>query len=178
MRAVYLLLTLGFLAFFLYDARAFPDGAPWGAANPAAEQDCAACHFGTEPILASDNLAISGLPKKLEAGVIYDLTITFESPDIVIAGFQLIARAAEQDVGTFTASADNIEFIGSSIRSITPLRTSGRAVWKIQWHAPEKTGGPIEFFVAASAANDDGSPFGDTIHFRTYRLSMDSLRGE
>lgn len=173
MRAVFLLLTLSLSAFFLHDARAFPDGAPWGAANPAAEQDCAACHFGIKPVLASDELVVNGLPKKLEAGVTYDLTITFESPGIVISGFQLIAQADEQGAGRFTAPADNIEFIGSSIRSITPLRTSGRAVWEIQWHAPEKIGGPIDFFVAASAANDDGSPFGDTIHFRSYQLSTD-----
>lgn len=178
MRAVYMLLTLGLPAFYLHDAQAFPDGAPWGAANPAAEQDCAACHFGNEPVLASDNLALSGLPKKLEAGVTYDLAITFEHPGIVTAGFQVIAQAAEQDAGKFTASADNIEFIGSSIRSTMPLRMSGRALWEIQWHAPEKISGPIDFFVAASAANDDGSPFGDTIHFRSYRLSTGLPRRE
>jgi hypothetical protein len=175
MRAVFLLLTLSLSAFFLHDARAFPDGAPWGAANPAAEQDCAACHFDNEPVLASDGLVIHGLPKNLEAGVTYDLAITFENPDIVVAGFQLIAQAAGQDVGTFTASVDDVEFVGSSIRSIAPLRTSGRAVWKIQWHAPEKIDGPIDFYLAASAANDDGSPFGDAIHFRSYRLSTGKI---
>jgi len=173
MRAGFFLLTLILATLFFYDARAFPDGAPWGAANPAAEQDCAACHFGVEPVLASDALLIDGLPKKLEAGVTYDLTITFENPRTVIAGFQLIAQADEQDVGTFTASADDVEFIGSSVRSIAPLRMSGRAVWEIQWHVPEKICGPIDFYVAASAANDDGSPFGDTIHFRSYQLSTD-----
>ena len=62
MRAGFFLLTLIAAAFFLSDARAFPDGAPWGAANPAAEQDCAACHFDNEPLLASDGLVIHGLP--------------------------------------------------------------------------------------------------------------------
>ncbi len=100
MRVGFFLLTLSLATFFLYDARAFPDGAPWGAANPAAEQDCAACHFGVEPVHASDALAIYGLPQKLEAGVTYDLAITFEDPSIVVAGFQLIAQAVEQDVGT------------------------------------------------------------------------------
>ena len=177
MRAGFFLLTLILAAFFFSDARAFPDGAPWGAANPAAEQDCAACHFGVEPVLMSYALVIHGLPKNLEAGATYDLAITFENPGIVVAGFQLIAQAAGQDVGTFTASADGVEFIGSSIRSIAPLRTSGRAVWKIQWHAPEKIGDPIDFYLAASAANDDGSPFGDTIHFRSYQISRGKIKG-
>ena len=173
MRAGFFLLTLFLATFFPRDSRAFPDGAPWGAANPQAEQDCAACHFGTEPVLASDALVIHGLPGNFEAGVTYDLAITLEDPSIVIAGFQLIAQAAEQDVGTFTASAEDVEFIGWSIRSIAPLRMSGRAVWEFQWRAPEKIGGTIEFYVAASAANDDGSPFGDTIHFKSYQLSTD-----
>lgn len=173
MRATFCHLTLTLATLFLYDAHAFPDGAPWGAANPAADQDCAACHFGSEPVLASDALGIIGLPKKVEAGVTYDLVIKFESPGIVIAGFQLIAQAAEQDVGIFTASADNVEFIGSSIRSIAPLKISGRAAWEIRWHTPDKVFGPVNFYVAASAANDDGSPFGDTIHFRSYQLSTD-----
>jgi hypothetical protein len=173
MRAGVFLLTLIVAAFILHDARAFPDGAPWGAANPAAEQDCAACHFGVEPVHASNALVIHGLPQKLQAGVTYDLAITFEDSSIVIAGFQLIAQAAEQDVGTFTSSADDVEFIGSSIRSVVPLRVSSSAAWEIQWRAPERIGGPIDFYLAASAANDDGSPFGDTIHFRSYRVGAD-----
>jgi hypothetical protein len=170
-RAGFFLFALILEACLSSDARALPDGAPWGAANPAADQNCAACHFGLDPVLASAALEIHGLPKKLEAGMTYDLTIAFESPDIVVAGFQLIAQASGQDVGTFTSSADDVEFIGSSIRSIKPLRMIGRAVWEIQWHAPEKVSGPIDIYVAASAANDDQSPFGDTIHYASYRLS-------
>jgi hypothetical protein len=173
MRTGVFLLTLIVAAFILHDARAFPDGAPWGAANPAAEQDCAACHFGVEPVLASNALVIHGLPQKLQAGVTYDLAITFEDSSIVIAGFQLIAQAAEQDVGMFSSSADDVEFIGSSIRSVVPRRVSSSAAWEIQWRAPERIGGPIDFYLAASAANDDGSPFGDTIHFRSYRVGAD-----
>lgn len=170
MRVALFLLTLNCVAFFLHDARAFPDGAPWGAANPAAEQDCAACHFGTEPVLASDALVIHGLPDNLHPGGTYSLSITFESPNIVVAGFQLIAQTTEKGAGLFTSGADDVEFIGASIRSTAPLRMSGRAVWEIEWRAPDELAGPIDFYLAASAANDDGSPFGDTVHFRSYRL--------
>jgi hypothetical protein len=173
MRTWFLLLTLIPTAFFVRNAQAFPDGAPWGAANPAAEQDCAACHFGNEPVLASDALIILGLPDKPEPGGNYELVITFENPDIVIAGFQLLAQSGSEDAGVFTGSGNDVEFIGGSIRSIAPLRMSGRAVWEIQWRAPDRFNGPIDFYLAASAANDDGSPFDDTIHFTSYQLMPD-----
>ena len=170
MRASFALAAIVFAAVFVSEARAFPDGAPWGAANPAIEQDCANCHFGDEPVLVSPVLLVEGLPEKLNPGQTYDLTIVFEDPNIVIAGFQLIARADNRDSGTFTATANDIEFIGASISSIVPKRNPGRAVWSIHWRAPENIEGVIDFYVAASAANDDGSPFGDTIHYRSYRL--------
>jgi len=169
-RTSFALTAIVFTATFEIDARAFPDGAPWGAANPAIKQNCANCHFGAEPVLGSPALLIQGLPETLNPGETYDLEIKFEDPNIIIAGFQLIARTDNRDSGTFTATANDIEFIGASIRSIAPKRNPGRAVWSIHWRAPENIEGVIDFYVAASAANDDGSPFGDTIHFRSYRL--------
>lgn len=170
MRGSFALAAFIFAAVFVIDARAFPDGAPWGAANPAIEQNCANCHFGAEPVLDSPALLIQGLPEKFNPGETYDLAIIFADPNIVIAGFQLIARAVNDDSGKFTVAGDDIEFIGASIRSIAPQRSPGRAAWSIHWRAPEDIVGAIDFYVAASAANDDGSPFGDTIHFRSYRL--------
>lgn len=152
------------------DVQAFPDGAPWGAANPAAEQDCAACHFGAEPVQDSPALVLRGLPDRLSGGETYDLEIAFVHADIVIAGFQLIALSAGDDAGTFSAATDDMEFVGASIRSVVPDDVAGHAVWHIQWRAPDDTDSTVEFFLAASAANDDGSPFGDTIHFKAYRL--------
>lgn len=152
------------------DVQAFPDGAPWGAANPSAEQHCASCHFGDEPVSDSAALVMQGLPNEANAGETYDLEVTFTHADIVIAGFQLIAMSAGDNAGTFSASADDLEYIGASIRSVAPNDVAGHAVWHIQWRAPDNTASQIEFYLAASAANDDGSPFGDTIHFKSYLL--------
>lgn len=178
MRASIAILSSAFCFAFASDACAFPDGAPWGAANPAIEQDCANCHFGTEPVLASPALVIQGLPKSPEPGETYELKITFDDPAIVVAGFQLFAQVSGGDAGTLTASGDDVEFIGASIRSTAPLKSAGTATWSVQWHAPAALREPIEFFIAASAANDDGSPFGDTIHFQSYRLTPFSTARE
>ena len=173
MRVYVALVAFAVAAFTLNAARAFPDGAPWGAANPAAEQHCASCHFDADPVRESAALVIDGLPIKPKPGATYELKIVFEDPDIVIAGFQLIAHAGEVQAGTFASSDANIEFIGAAIRSTAPVKGDESISWAVEWHAPGEVMLPVVFYVAASAANDDGSPFGDTIHYRSYRLPAD-----
>lgn len=151
-------------------ARAFPDGAPWGAADPEAEQSCATCHFDADPLRNSKALVIEGLPRQPAPGAVYPLAIILEDPDTVIAGFQLIALAVNQAPGTFASSVADVEFVGAAIRSTAPIRNENGISWAVDWHAPQLLGPSIVFHVAASAANDDGSPFGDTIHFRSYQL--------
>lgn len=154
-------------------AIAFPDGAPWGAADPGAEQHCAACHFDFDPKLESSSLSIRGLPKKLEPNTTYDLEIVFEDTADVVAGFQLLAQTANGRAGTFNTDVANVEFVGASVRSTAPQKAYGRVAWKMRWRTPVNFVSPITFYLAVSAVNDDGSPFGDTIHFKTYELSVD-----
>lgn len=90
---------------------------------------------------------------------------------MVVAGFQLIAVALGIDAGTFTSSDDNVETIGAAVRSTAPATGERRVSWQVVWHAPHKIPSTIIFYAAASAANDDGSPFGDTIHYRTYEIT-------
>ncbi len=154
-------------------AGAYPDGAPWGAANPAAEQNCASCHFDAEPIADSEALVVSGLPGKVAPGTSHELEIALSDPDTVVAGFQLIAQAADEQAGTFMSSDSNVEFIGAAIRSTAPVGNGNPAKWIVEWRVPEALESDVVLYVAASAANDDGSPLGDTIHFRTYRIKAD-----
>ncbi len=173
MRVFIALLIFAVAAFKVNAARAFPDGAPWGAANPAAEQHCASCHFGADPVRDSVALVIEGLPPEPIPGATYALKIIFQDPDIVIAGFQLIAHAGHEQAGTFASSDANIEFIGAAVRSTAPTKDDEGVSWAVDWHAPGELALPIVFYVAASAANDDESPFGDTIHYRSYSLAAE-----
>jgi hypothetical protein len=167
------LVTIAIAAFTLNAARAFPDGAPWGAANPAAEQHCATCHFESDPVRESSSLVIEGLPARLVPGASYYLQISFDDPNIVIAGFQLFAHAGKQEAGTFASSDSNIEIIGAAIRSTAPVQNDEGVAWAVKWQAPDEVTLPIVFYIAATAANDDGSPFGDTIHYRSYSFTAD-----
>lgn len=154
-------------------ARAFPEGAPWGAADPRAERNCGTCHFESDPVMESGRLAITGLPARVEPGAAYDLVIALRDPDAVIAGFQLIASAVGQPAGAFIVDGTGIEVepFGAAVRSTTPLSATDGLSWSLRWRAPSKMESDIVFHAAASAANDDGSPFGDIIHFRSYRLA-------
>lgn len=158
-------------AFFYDAARAFPDGAPWGAANPGAEQSCATCHFDDNPVRNSSALVIDGLPTFVEPDATYELQIKLDDPATVVAGFQLIAHATDESAGTFVSKAAGVEFIGATIRSTRPLRREEFVSWPVTWQAPATLSSSIVFYVAATAANDDGSPFGDKIHYREYAIA-------
>ena len=154
-------------------AGAFPDGAPWGAANPAADQNCASCHFDADPIVESAALVVRGLPQKTEPGARHELEIALDDPETVVAGFQLIAQAAGERTGTFVSAESNVEFIGAAIRSTAAVEHRKPATWIVEWRAPDTIESDVVFYVAASAANDDGSPLGDRIHFKTYRVTAE-----
>ena len=154
-------------------AFAFPEGAPWGAANPDAEDNCSGCHFDYDAIRDSTALTLDGLPARLTPGGTYDFTIRFADPDAVIAGFQMIATPADQRSGNFTSAAENVEFIGAAIRSTKPRKMDDEVSWSLRWSAPDPIEKTIMFYLAVTGSNDDGSPFGDRIHFRTFRLPTD-----
>jgi len=169
-RILFCIWTILAAALCLNDARAFPDGAPWGAANHSAPDNCTSCHFDSEATRDSRILHIEGLPEDPVPGETYDLIIRFDNTDAATVGFQLIAQAEDDQAGTFVSAAADVETVGAAIRSTSPKKSNGAVSWTLQWHAPKVFSVPIVFDVAASAANDDGSPLGDKIHFRSYSL--------
>ena len=159
-----------FAAILCQPAQAFPDGAPWGAANPLAEENCSSCHFDGEAEHQSPALSVEGLPAAISADTLYELLVRFENPDGVVAGFQMIAGAGDDSAGQFSSETENTETAGSAIRSTVPVLTKGPVTWALQWHTPDVIETTITVYLAASAANDDRSAFGDNIHFRSYQF--------
>jgi hypothetical protein len=151
-----------------HSANAYPDGAPWGAANPAADENCATCHFDHEAMQHSKAIRIGGLPERPAPGSEYELELEFLDPAAISVGFQLIVQAPDEHSGTLSSLAAGVEFIGAAIRSIAPLRNDTGVSWTLTWHTPVEIKLPIRIYVAASSTNDDESPFGDTIHFREF----------
>ncbi len=157
-------------------ASAYPEGAPWGAANPAAEQSCDSCHYDYDPVHDSDALRIDGLPAVARAGEEYELVVRFVHDEAASSGFQLITDGGEVSGGQFRVEADGLESIGAAARSTaTRLRDEGFE-WTLWWQAPAVTEQLI-LFVAASSANDDHSAFGDTIHYRRFEVAVQTNMG-
>ncbi len=148
---------------------AYPEGAPWGAANPDADEHCASCHWEVEPQTDSAALAVSGLPERPEPGGRYELVISFDNAGSA-TGFQMLAWTDGASAGRFSTDATNTEALGAAVRSTAIVEQSGAVRWTVAWHAPDGIETPIVLHVAASAANHDQSPFGDVIHYRTYTI--------
>ena len=152
-------------------AVAYPEGAPWGSANPAAVENCGSCHYDYEPVADSASLVLDGLPDAVVAGECYELTIRFEARDARVSGFQIVADAGESPAGRFESERDDIESTGGASRSTRPRSAADGFVWPLRWLAPGEAADVI-FHVAASSANDDQSPFGDTIHYRQIDVAV------
>jgi hypothetical protein len=98
------------------------------------------------------------------------LTLRFVDDAATTAGFQVLSDTGDCDAGRFEATADDIEVIGAAARSIAPRTINGTVNWTLAWHSPASADCPIAFTIAVTAANDDGSPFGDAVHYREYVL--------
>lgn len=146
---------------------AYPDGAPWGAADPDAAGNCTSCHFDHAPVRDSAALVLEGLPDTVSPGALYELVLKFDTGDRPAAGFQVVVRTGDEPAGAFAEPATALEVQGAAIRSTAPAKSDGIVSWPLRWRAPPVADSPFRFLIAASAANEDGSPFGDMIHFRT-----------
>ena len=148
-------------------AIALPEGSPWGSANPQASEHCGSCHFGYDAEFDSAALSVQGLPVTAAPGETYDLDISFSDPDAVVAGIQLLATAGE-----FSARTEDIEFLGSAVRTTRSFHVEAGFDWTVSWTAPDEPGSLITIYVAAVGGNDDLSPFGDRAFFRSFETSL------
>lgn len=100
------------------------------------------------------------------------------------AGFQAAFRYASgtragAPAGELLATGDSVQIIRSDSTGVpyaqhtakgSTLPASGVARWTLEWRAPEQAAGAIAIHVAANAANDDASEFGDFIH--TFEVTL------
>ncbi len=109
-----------------------------------------------------------GLPEYVAAGEEYEVTLRFDAGAAAKAGFLLSASS-----GAFAAIDDFVEAKDAEARSAAPSPPRGGvAVWSVVWRAGEDVSDIVTFRAAATAANDDASPFGDKVHFRKFDVLM------
>ena len=158
------------------NAWAYGEGAPWGAADPQSPEHCAGCHWERDAIDPSQHVTIERLPDAYEPGKRYVFMIHLRGVAAAVSGFQLMATAEGQLAGVFSADpGDNplteVSATGNAIRSTRVVQISGtEALWTVVWKAPAEGTCPITFLLAATAANDDQSPFGDQVHYQRFTV--------
>ena len=141
------------------------NGAPWGAADQNGGQNCNSCHFDGEAVLESEAIGVDGIPALVEADEDYLLHIWLKDESAKQAGYlaSVSAGAFLPDSGQAEVR-EKLKFVQISPRQ---LHESGHVCWQVMWKAPDKRVDTVDVqSFAVNAANNDGSPLGDIIHYK------------
>lgn len=139
------------------------------------EMTCQQCHWENPLNDPAGQLRLDGVPQSYTPGEQYLITVTLVRPGMNKAGFQLSAREgginmnAGTNAGALGATDGSVQTVDQRLVTYiqhapagADIRTPGGANWTVLWTAPDE--GPVEFHVAANAANGDDSPLGDYIY--------------
>jgi hypothetical protein len=164
---------------------AYIDGPPPAHTGGFGEPTCHECH-SSEPLNdAGGILRLDSLPSGgYTPGRVYRLQLLLTRPAMARGGFELSVRAADSSGGAKQAGAlepdddraklaaaatpGPVQYLEHS-RKGTDLAAPDTNRWWFRWRAPAAPG-PVVFHVAANAANDDNSAFGDFIYTAAIRV--------
>jgi hypothetical protein len=150
-------------------AFAFRSGPPAGRNGSIASGGltCQQCH-GTA--VGNGQVQIIGAPTEYEASALYALTIRVSDPVQAGAGFQLsVETGTGMTAGTLTVSDAAHTQLNTNASGVWINHTSAgvdhavanwvgmgnAAEYQVQWEAPASDIGPVTFWAAGNAINDD-----------------------
>lgn len=170
------LLLLSFTA--VNSASAFSGTPPQNRTGAPGHSTCAACHLSTGA--GSATLDFSGLGS-YQPGQSYSLEVTVSDAAKLRFGFSMVARDSDNntvDVGTWSAgSADTQTYAAMNTHvghSNAPFDV-GTHTFIVNWEAPSPGVGDVTFYLAAVAANGNGSNgSGDNVYVETLTISEPS----
>jgi hypothetical protein len=157
-------------------AALYMKGPPIAHTGGFGEPTCHQCHFDSELTSANDALRIDGVPAVYEEGRTYRLRVSLADSAMKRAGFQLSARFEDGKQAGMLSPCDTLllQVLVSPATQVAYLEhraagTTARnsASWDFDWTAPTHKG-TVVFHVAANAANDDASEFGDHIYSASF----------
>lgn len=149
---------------------------------------CQACHSGAALNAPGGELVISGLPDRYTPGETYRITLQLKRAEMTRGGFSLAARFASgalsrRQAGEWKAPDARVTFFQDAQTKVpyaqhsaagSRAATAGMLGWELEWKAPAESE-PVQFNLAATAANNDGSPRGDVVYTREITVAP-SLR--
>lgn len=152
-------------------------GAPSGFTGAPGDGNCTACHVGTVNS-GEGSVRISLIDATTYGpGQLIHLTVTDSDPTAQRWGFELTARltsdgtkpagalslAAGETLAQLDGSPGSVQYVTHTSAGTRP-GTSGGATWDVYWTAPSASVGPVMFYAAGNAANNNGAPTGDHIY--------------
>ena len=155
---------------------AFRSGPPAGHNGSTASggATCMVCHGSA---IGGGMVEILGVPAQYEADALYDLTVRISDPAQAGAGFQLsVETAAGSQAGTLIAiDATNTQLnvdprwinhtqTGVNNAVATWAAMGNAAEYDVRWQAPATDVGPVTFWAAGNAINNDFFNTGDIIY--------------
>jgi hypothetical protein len=124
-------------------------------------------------------------------GQTYTITLEVSQSPLVRFGFQMVAlRDSDQtNVGAFSVidglrnqitpgynNLSNRRYMTYTFNSTNCLSTPGQGIWSFKWTAPSTDVGPITFYAAGIAANNDGMDFGDYCYTASLKINPSPLQ--
>lgn len=166
---------------------AFSTGPLPGFTNAPGESNCTECHdsFGEMPNQGIGFMTIQA-PSRYEPGQRYPITVQVTHPGQQRWGFEATALTADtnQPAGRFIITdpihTQLIEGVDHRLyvehtEAGTFAGRPGGASWTFDWIAPETDRGPVAFYAAGNASNNDGTRLGDWIYTTTVSVSPPSF---
>lgn len=144
------------------------------------EETCRSCHFDYDLNMEGGSLTVVGVSESFEPEKNYEITVTVESEQLEVGGFQITARFEDgTQAGSFAWEGDRLMFTPSVSDDIQYLQHTRKGTeptyeretsWTFTWNAPEQSGQSIILNIAANAGNYDDSSFGDWIYAKEFIL--------
>lgn len=153
-------------------------GAPFSSGrgytnSPFDGRNCTSCHVGRLNVGPGEVEIITDIPDEgYRAGNTYAISAKITQTGINRFGFQMTSENEDHNkAGRFTANsqtrAQSDFYITQGTSSSSSAGTNTKT-WTFNWTAPEQVGtGPIQFYAAFNAANNNGQSSGDNIYTKT-----------
>jgi hypothetical protein len=146
------------------------------------EETCRSCHFDYDLNMDGGSLTVDGLDEIYNPGQVVPITVTVQSEQLEIGGFQMSARFEDgSQAGSFKYTGDEliftpgiegpIQYIQHSNEGTVPENGRSKS-WSFNWVAPEN-GATVLFNVSANAGNYDDSSFGDWIYSKEITVNTE-----
>lgn len=150
---------------------AFSSGASPGTSGAPGEGTCGQCHQNGPD---DGSLTIQGVPAEYDFQQTYSITVSLEDPGQARWGFQLTAiDGANLAAGTITVTEPGAtskstgggkDYLNHTVSGTYAGTPDGPVTWSFDWTAPASDMGPISFYAAGNAANNDLGTGGDNIY--------------